>query len=187
MAQPCPFVDIYDMLLGLDMPKLPLWYRRVPEILEQLRSPGAPPFLDRPAIEQLFHLSRRQAIRLLGSSRGYQVGKTFLVERAVLIDFLDSHEKSGAAPEARARRRRVETALNEVANHAAAQRVQVHTAPDVMRRRPADLPSAIELIAPGRLQISYTGAEDLLSQIVELAAAATNDFPGFRKVYEGRE
>ena len=169
------------------MPKLPLWYRRVPEILQQLRSTGAPPFLDRPAIEQLFHLSRRQAIRLLGALRGYQVGKTFLVERASLIEFLDSREKSGAAPEARARRQRVATALNEVANYAAAQRVQVRTSPDVFRRRPANLPAAIELVAPGKLQISYHGAEDLLSQIVELAAAATNDFPGFRKLYEGRE
>jgi hypothetical protein len=169
------------------MPKLPLWYRRVPEILEQLRSPGSPPFLDRPAIEQLFCLGRRQAIRLLGAAQGYQVGKTFLVERAPLIDFLEDREKSGAAPQARARRRRVAAALNEVANYAAAQRVQVRTSPDVLRRRPANLPAAIELVAPGKLQISYRGAEDLLAHIVELAAAATNDFPGFRKLYEGRE
>jgi hypothetical protein len=169
------------------MPKLPLWYRRVPEILQQLRSPGAPPFLDRPAIEQLFQVRRRQAIRLLGSMHGYQVGKTFLVDRASLIDFLDGLEKSGAAPEARARQSRVAAALNEVANYAAAQRVQVRTSPDVFRRQPTNLPAAIELVAPGKLQISYHGAEDLLSQIVELAAAATNDFPGFRKLYEGRE
>jgi hypothetical protein len=169
------------------MPKLPLWYRRVPEILGQLRSPGAPPFLDRPAIEQLFQVRRRQAIRLLGSMHGYQVGKTFLVDRASLIDFLDGLEKSGAAPEARARQSRVAVALNEVANYAAAQRVQIRTSPDVFRRRPANLPAAIEIVAPGKLQISYHGAEDLLSQIVELASAATNDFSGFRKLYEGRE
>lgn len=175
------------MLLAKAMPKLPLWYRRAPEILKQLQSPSAPPFLDRAAIEQLFQVSRRQAIRLLGASPGYQLGKTFLVERASLIDFLEGHEKSGAAPEARARRRRVATALNEVANHAAAQGVQVRTNPDIFRRRPADLPAAIELVAPGKLQISYHGAEDLLAQIVELATAASNDFPGFRKLYEGRE
>jgi hypothetical protein len=169
------------------MPKLPLWYQRVPEILELLRSPGAPPFLDRPAIERLFHVRRRQAIRLLGASHGYQVGKTFLVDRASLIEFLDGREKSGAAPEARARRQRVAKALNEVASYVAAQRVRVHTSPDIFRRRPTNLPAAIELLAPGKLQISYSGAEDLLAQIAELAAAAANDFPGFRKLYEGRE
>jgi hypothetical protein len=40
-------------------------------------------------------------------------------------------------------------------------------------------------VAPGKLQISYRGAEDLLACLVELAAAATNDFPAFRELYEG--
>ena len=169
------------------MPKLPGWYLCVPAMLQQLRSPAAPPFLDRPAIEQLFSIRRRQAIRVLAAASGYQVGKTFVVERQALIDFLEGIENSGAAPEARVRKRRVAAALNEVANHAAAQRVQVRTAPDLFQRRPANLPSAIELVAPGMLQISYRGAEDLLAKVVELAAAATNDFPAFRSLYEGRK
>jgi hypothetical protein len=167
------------------MPKLPLWYLRVPAILAELRTPGAPPFLDRPAVEKLFRVSRRQAIRLLGVARGYQVGKTFLVERDALIGYLEGLENSGAAPQARARKRSVAAALEEVANYAAAQRVQVPARADVLRRRAANLPAAIELVAPGRLQISYRSAEDLLAQIVELAAAATNDFPSFRNLYEG--
>jgi hypothetical protein len=167
------------------MPKLPMWYLRVPAILAQLRTPGAPPFLDRPAVETLFGVSRRQAIRLLAQANGYQVGKTFLVERQSLIGFLESLEDSGAASEARVRKQRVATALNEVANHAVAQRVQVRAHPDALRREPAGLPAAIQLVAPGKLQISYERAEDLLAQIVELAAAAANDFPAFRRLYEG--
>ena len=169
------------------MPKLPLWYRRVPEILSRLRTPGLPPVLDRPAIETLFKVRRRQAIRLLGSANGYQVGKTFIVERPALIDYLEGLEQSGAAPEARARKRRIALAITEVARYAEAQRVQIRISPDALRRKPADFPAAIDLIAPGKLQISYRGAEDLLARIVELAAAATNDFPAFRKLYEGAE
>lgn len=169
------------------MPKLPRWYLRVPDMLGNLRTPGSPPFLDRPAIEKLFRVSRRQAIRLLGAAPGYQVGKTFLIEREALIAYLDALENSGAAPQARERRQRVALALSEVANHAAAQRVQVRTAPDVLRRRPADLPAAIELVAPGKLQITYYGAEDLLANLVELAASATNDFRSFRELYEARQ
>jgi len=135
----------------------------------------------------LFRLSRRQSIRLLASAQGYQVGKTFLVGRSALIDLLSSVETSGAAPQARARKQRVAAALNEVANHLEAQRVEVRAAADVFRRRPADLPAAIELVAPGKLQISYRGAEDLLAQVVELASAAANDFPAFRKRYEAPE
>jgi len=186
VAQLCRYLAYRDILLPKAMPQLPLWYRRVPEMLEQLRAPGAPPFLDRPAIETLFRVSRRQAIRLLATSPGYQVGKTFLVERTSLIEFLEGHENSGAAPAARARRLRVAAAMNEVANYATAQRFQVPTSPDVFRRRPSGLPAAIELVAPGKLQISYHGAEDLLAHLVELAAAATNDFPAFRKLYEGQ-
>lgn len=166
------------------MPKSPSWYLRLPEILEQLKAAGAPPFLDRPAVEELFRVSRRQAIRLLGAANGYQVGKTFLIERQSLVGFLEEMEKSGGAPEARARKERVLTALKEAASYTAAQRVQVRAKPDLLRRRPAELPAAIELVAPGKLQISYTGAEDLLGQLAELAAAAANDFAAFRRLYE---
>ena len=169
------------------MPKLPGWYLHVPAILQHLRSPAAPPFLDRPAIEVLFSIRRRQAIRVLAAASGYQVGRTFLVERQALIDFLEGLERSGVASEVRARKQRVATILNEVANFAAAQRVQIRTAPDVLRRQPEGLPAAIERVAPGKLQISYRGAEDLLAKIVELAASATNDFPAFRNLYEESE
>lgn len=169
------------------MPTLPLWYRRVPEILRQLRTPGMPPILDRSSVEELFCVSRRQAIRLLGAASGYQVGKTFIVDREALIGYLEGLEKSGAAPEARIRKQRVALAISEVANHAEAQRIQIRTSPDTLRLRPASLPAAIDLVAPGKLQISYESAEELLTRVVELAAAAANDFPAFRKLYEGRE
>lgn len=166
------------------MPAQPSWYLRLPGILDELRAPGAPPFLDRPAIEKLFRVSRRQAIRLLGAADGYQVGKTFLIHRDALIECLERVEKSGISGQARARKERVVSALNEVVNHAAAQRVQIRVDPHVFRRRHDGLPAGIELVAPGKLQISYTRAEDLLAHIVELASAATNDFAAFRKLYE---
>lgn len=169
------------------MPQLPLWYARVPKILRQLRSPGTPPLVDRAAIEELFQVSRRQAIRLLGAARGYQVGKTFIIEKQTLIDYLQNLENSGIAPAARARKQRVAMALREVANHTAAQKVEIRTQPDALRRQPADLAGAIERVGPGKLQISYKDAEDLLARVVELAAAAANDFPEFRRRYEGHE
>lgn len=168
------------------MPALPAWYQRVPDILATLRTSGMPPILDRSAIEDLFRVKRRQAIRLLGAANGYQVGKTFIVYRQSVINYLENLENSGAAPEARARKRRVALAIHEVANYAEAQRVEIRTSPDALKKRPVDLPAGIDIAAPGKLQISYTSAEDLLARIVELAAAATNDFAAFRKIYEGR-
>lgn len=165
------------------MPKLPCWYSRVPEILSCLQAPGAPPLLDRAAVEELFGVRRRQAIRLLNAASGYQVGKTFIVGRDALIHFLERVDQNGATREARARKQRVATALNEVANYAQAQRVEVRPASSALNFRPANLPAAVELVAPGRLQISYSSAEDLLARIVELAASATNDFPAFRQLF----
>jgi len=165
------------------MPKLPSWYSRVPEILASIERPGAPPLLDRAAVEQLFGVRRRQAIRILSAAEGYQAGKTFIIERQALCDFLNGIEKSGAAPEARAHKRRIAAALNEVANFAEAQRVEIR--PGGALRHPG-LPPSIELLGPGKLQISYSGAEDLLARVVELASAAANDFPAFRRIYGGK-
>jgi hypothetical protein len=167
------------------VPKLPCWYSRVPEILSGLQAPGAPPLLDRDAVEKLFGVRRRQAIRLLNAASGYQVGKTFIVGREALIHFVECVDRTGVTREARARKQRVASALNEVANYAEAQRVEVRPAASALNFRPENLSAAVELVAPGRLQISYRSAEDLLARIVELAASATNDFPAFRQLFGG--
>ncbi len=167
-----------------NMPAQPSWHLRVPEIRVALSDSAAPPFLDRPAIEQLFGLGRRQAIRILTACGGYQIGKTFLVNREALLGYIEGVEKTGSVEQMRQRRLRINAALQEVANHVAAQRTQIRTDPNILRRRPADLPAAIEVVGPGKIQISYHGATDLLTQIAELAAAAANDFPRFRKIFE---
>lgn len=165
------------------MPQVPCWYGRIPEILSLLRTSSAPPLLDRPAVEQLFGVSRRQAIRILHLANGYQVGKTFIVEREALAQFLSKIQRTGAVREFRARKQRVVTALNEVANYVEAQRVEIRPRPKTLNQRPSDLPAAVELVSPGKLQISYVDPEDLLARIAELAAAAANDFPTFRRLY----
>jgi len=169
------------------MPAQPSWHLRIPEIRAALSSPASPPFLDRPAIEHLFGLRRRQAIRILTACGGYQVGKTFLVGRETLLSYMEEIARSGSVERIRTRKLRVSAALNEVANHVAAQRTRIRTDPGVLRRRPADLPAAIELVAPGKIQITYEGATDLLARIAEIAAAAANDFPRFRDLFEGHK
>ena len=82
------------------MPAQSSWYLRVTDIVAQLHSPAAPPFLDRAAIEDLFHLRRRQAIRLMGACGGYQIGKTYLVDRGSLLRFLDRLTRKGVVDEA---------------------------------------------------------------------------------------
>ncbi len=163
------------------MPAQPSWHGRVPEILEILRAENAPAVVDRPVVEHLFGLRRRQAIRLMSVCRGFQVGKTFLLDREALIGWLERLESTGAVGKALQRKRRVLAAVNEAARHAEAARTEIRPVP---RTRAAELPAAIEIIAPGKLQISYKDAEDLLAQVVELASSAANDFPLFRRLFE---
>ncbi len=165
------------------MPAQPSWYVRVPEILAALSVPESPPFLDRPAFERLFQVRRRQAIRLLAQCDGYQVGKTFLAGRENVISFLESVHRSGAPDVSRGRRIRIGAAINESANRIAARQTRVSVRPD----SGLALHPAIEIPAPGKVQISFDDASDLLTHLVELATLAANDFPRFQKVFEGRE
>src|ERR1051325_6892651 len=127
------------------MPAQPSWHLRVPEIRASLTHPSSPPFLDRPAIEKLFQLRRRQAIRILTACGGYQVGRTFLISREALLLYIEQVAAAGAVERIRQRKLRLSAALDEAAKHASAQRTQIRTDPGVLRRRPADLPAAIEL------------------------------------------
>jgi hypothetical protein len=171
------------MLLFQLMPAQATWYLRVPEIVAQLHSSTAPPFLDRPAIENLFRLRRRQAIRLMGTCGGYQVGKTYLVDRCSLLRFLDELTRTGIVDEAVRRKRRICEALDASANFVAAQRTRIQV-DSGLRDKPTGLPPGIELIGSGKIQISYEGATDLLARIADLAGAAAHDFPRFQKIVE---
>lgn len=163
------------------MPAQPTWYRCIPEIVEQLEDPAAPPFLDRSAVEKLFCVSRRQAIRILGGAQGYQVGKTFLVTRSSLLDYLRALQQSKSVTQSLARKERLASALNEAAQHLAARRVEIRARPDP----DCSPPTSIRITSPGKLEIQFQTAEELLAQIVELITAASNDFAQFRRTYEG--
>ena len=95
------------------MPDQPTWIASVPEILEKLEAPVAPPFLDRPTVEVFFGVRRRQAIHLLRRFGGYKVGKTFLVPRGAVVRFLRDPQRWSAAADEKGRFERVASALSQ--------------------------------------------------------------------------
>jgi hypothetical protein len=183
-AQLCPHTLKRAMLPS--MPTRPLWLERLPEITRQLDSPDFPPLLDRPCIELLFGVKRRQAIRLLAALGGYQSGKTFLIRRDELARQLTELAKTRTAQLARQRKERMVEAMANAQRDLAVRLTEIETAPDVGSRQPQQLPASIRLAGPGTLEIRFSDAEDLLAQVVELASAAGNDFPAFRKIVEGQ-
>jgi hypothetical protein len=164
------------------MPAKALWLLHIPEIVSQLEALDLP-VVDRSIIERLFGLRRRQAIELLHRFGGYQTGRTFLVDRRLLIDHLGRLADGEEFQRESRRQERLDHAVDELRRQQTAVRVRIPVRPDVFSRKLADLPPGVALEA-GHLHIAFSGTEDLLRKLFELSQAASNDFDRFREVAE---
>jgi hypothetical protein len=142
------------------------------------------PVIDRAVIQSVFGLGRRQAIELLNRVGGYQAGRTLLVERTRLISELDKIAATGEYRQEEARHEKLTAALAKFQRTRRAQGVRIDVAPEVFDTRMSILPSAVHL-APGKLEVEFSGCEDLLSKLFTLAQAAINDFDNFQKAGNG--
>jgi len=167
------------------MPAKALWLLHIPEILSQLETFDVP-VVDRAIIERLFGLRRRQAIELLHRFGGYQAGRTFLVDRRLLMEHLRRLVEGEEFQREHRRQERLGQAVDQLRRQQTAARVKIPVAPDVFSRKLADLPPGVALEA-GHLHIAFSGTEDLLSKLFELSQAASNDFDRFRAAAEPAE
>jgi len=76
------------------------------------------------------------------------------------------------------RRERLDHAVDEMRRQQTVARVRIPVPADVFSRKMADLPTGVAL-APGQLHIAFSGTEDLLTKLFELAQAASNDYDRF--------
>jgi hypothetical protein len=170
------------------MPGQPAWIPRIPDILAELKKPGAPPFLDREAISALFLLKRRQSIELMKQLRRYTIGKAFVVSTAEVVRFLSRRRHKGR--QEAERQQRVVDSLADLRRHASARpglSIPVRgIAEEVFARKIAGLPSDIELV-PGRLTISFEDGNGLLLKLFELAQAIQNDPAAFAALSPSQE
>ena len=157
------------------VPDKPTWLTRVPGILQFLESPQAPPFLDRPAMELLFGLRRRQSIDLMRRMGGYQVGKTFLVDRQALLRFLTAPQQQAASEQSVARKQKVVASLGEARQMLASRRIPI---PATAASSVAGLPPGIQL-DPGRLTVIFEQPVELLQKLFALSQALTRDYEQF--------
>ncbi len=165
------------------MPSEPSWLDRVHVIAKELDAPG-PPLLDRPCIERLFRVKRRQAIRIMEKLGGYQSGKTYQVWRDELRRRLDELAQTKPAQLARERKARAAEDMDRVEKEKAARLTELPDTCDVEKRRPLDLPPTIRLVAPGELKIAFLNLEDLLAQMTQFTAAVLNDHDTMSEMFE---
>ena len=167
------------------MPAKALWLLQIPEIVSLLETFDVP-VVDRSVIERLFGLRRRQAIELLHRFGGYQAGRTFLVDRRLLIEHLRRLADGEEFQQEIQRKERLDQAVDQLRRQQAAARVKVPVPLDAFRRNLADLSPGVALEA-GHLHIEFSGTEDLLGKLFELSQAASNDFDRFRAATEPAE
>ncbi|MGA2739137.1 MAG: hypothetical protein ABSG65_16995 [Bryobacteraceae bacterium] len=161
------------------MPAKAQWLLRVPEILAELSALDAP-VVDRAVCERLFRLRRRRAIDLIRGFGGYQVGRTFLVDRPKLVAQLEQIRDSSDFKMEWRRKERLTERLDAIRRLQAGARVAIVVEPETDRRRLPDLPPGVGL-SPGELHIQFQSSEELLSKLFALAQAIANDFETFEK------
>ena len=163
------------------MPAQPFWLQRISEILATAKASQVP-FLDRAAVQILFDVRKRQAVRLMHLIGGYHIGKAFVVGRPELVAWL---QKVAATPKARsseAARERVEVSIEEARSLVDRNRKFIVSA-DARSRKLAGLPATVHL-RPGELRIEFFGLEDLSRQLFELGMAMANDYARLARLVE---
>ncbi len=167
------------------MPANPSWLLHLPEIIEQLELFKVP-VVDRAIVQMVFGLGRRQAIEFLHRFGGYQAGKTFLIDRQLLIEGLRRLMAGENFQNEIRRKERLEETIEQLRRSQAGACVRIPVHPEMRRCEVAGLSAGIALEA-GHLHIKFSGTEDLLTKLYELSQAAANDFDRFRAATETAE
>jgi len=167
------------------MPAQPQWLLRLPDIIVELKQLDIP-IVDRAMFEKLFGVGRRRAIQLMHHFDGHQVGRTFIIDRRLLLDRLQARRSGAHFDYEQTRRRRVVEELERLRKLSPGRNVRIAVQPEARDHRLADLPAGIHL-KPGELRMEFAGIEDLLRHLFELSQVILNDYHRFAEIVEGRE
>ncbi|HZL69124.1 MAG TPA: hypothetical protein VFC29_17555 [Candidatus Limnocylindrales bacterium] len=163
------------------MPAKPEWLLRLPDIRAELEHLDVP-VVDRAGIERIFGLKRRRAIELLHQFGGYQAGRTFLLDRARLLEALKSLESREDYTAEKRRRERLRDVVEASREHLILTRVQIPVRAAAVRPSLDRLAPGV-LLLPGILSIEFRHPIELLEKLYGLAQALTHDFEKFEGSY----
>jgi hypothetical protein len=165
------------------MPAKPEWLLRLPEIRAELEH-IAVPIVDRVGIERIFGLKRRRAIELMHEFGGYQTGRTFLVDRARLLEALQSLESKEDYTAEKRRRERLGDVVEASREHLMSMRVLIPVRAAAARASLDRLAPGV-LLLPGILTIEFRHPIELLEKLYGLAQAIAHDFEKFEGLLPG--
>lgn len=162
------------------MPRKPEWIHHIDSALAELHALESP-FIDRLTLQSLLHVSPRQALRILNRLAPSAAGTSLLLPRLDLITKLQAIRDGEDSRFEIRRRDRLSHQLNRLRRDLKARQIRIEAAQPVELL--ASLPHAIHL-SPGRLEIQFTTAAELLTLLLSLGQAITNDFDRFADAVE---
>src|ERR1017187_5216279 len=142
------------------------------------------PVVDRAGVERIFGLKRRRAIELLHQFGGYQAGRTFVMDRARLLEALQSLESGEDYTAEKRRRERLGDVVEASREHLILTRVEIPVHAAAMRPSLDRLAPGV-LLMPGMLSIEFRHPVELLEKLYWLAQAISHDFEKFEKLLPG--
>ncbi len=168
------------------MPTKPVWYRKLPYIIGELRRLPRP-YVDRATVEFLLGVGRRRAQQIMGPCVVDRVGASGLADRDALVARL---EQIAAGEEAfyEVQRRQKVARLIEGLRRERVERPQliVEAPTAVVNQELENLPSGVRLES-GRITVEFDEPQQALEKLLALAMAISNDFDRFEQCVTQRQ
>jgi hypothetical protein len=166
------------------MPAKPVWYRKLPYILQQLRQhPHS--YVDRATVEFLLGVGRRRAQQIIAPCIIDHVGSNGLADREALIARLQRLVDSEDGSYEIQRRRKVARFIEDLRQERVkTPRLLVEAPTGVVNQNLADLPQGVRLEA-GRITVEFDKPHQGLEKLLVLAMAISNDVDAFEESVRG--
>lgn len=163
------------------MPAKPVWYRKLPYIIEELRRHPLP-YVDRATIEFLLGVSRRRAQQIMAPCVLERcAGVNGLADRDTLITRLERITEGEEGFYEIERRRKVANLIENLRQQWMTQPQLLVEAPTaVVNQEFENLPAGVRL-EPGRITVEFDEPQQGLEKLLALAMAISNDFDLFER------
>ena len=162
------------------MPAKPLWYSRIPAVIQALEALPRP-FVDRATVESLLGVGRRRAQQILAPCVTERVGSNGLADRNALIAHLHRLAQSDSLHYEKRRRQKVAAKLSELEKERRERpRLLVEAPTHVLSQEFENLPPGV-CLEPGRIIIEFAHPQQALEKLLALAMAISNDFDRFER------
>ena len=162
------------------MPRCAAWLTALPDAIDQLEALQRDT-ITRRDLEALLGLSKRFAVVLMHRLGARRLGNALVLDRHALVRQFTALRDGTAFEQALDRQVRLADTLRQARIH----RVRVPVAAATQHIRLASLPAGVS-VAPGRIEVTFTGPREAVQQLYALAQALLNDFGAFEKAVEAQ-